>query len=312
MSRATAARRAMRQHVAVEFMHPIVEKRRALPAIALSADIALLTAVGNDGRLRARVRGVSSTCSPRDRRGARHLDVRHVGERTACDASGPRARRCARSAFTGRDGGPLADLMRARVRRAELVDPPHPGGPHCPPAPALGSACTSRLARGVSELRRCRCGSSGSRPARARQRRQAHRRADREVFLPALSNPALDRARRSGAARRRRRGARLAFTTDSYVVTPIFFPGGDIGELAVNGTINDLAMRRCAAARAVAAFILEEGLPIADLQRVLESVRRAARARGVPVVTGDTRWSSAARPTRSSSPRRASASSRRA
>lgn len=84
-------------------------------------------------------------------------------------------------------------------------------------------------------------------------------------------------------------GGRLAFTTDSYVVDPIFFPGGDIGDLAVNGTVNDLAM---AGARPVAlsvGFILEEGLHVADLKRVLESMRVAAQAAGVAIVTGDTK-----------------------
>lgn len=84
-------------------------------------------------------------------------------------------------------------------------------------------------------------------------------------------------------------GARLAFTTDSYVVTPIFFPGGDIGELAVNGTVNDLAMGGARPLYLSLAFILEEGLPIADLERVVASVRRAAEAASVQVVTGDTK-----------------------
>lgn len=108
-----------------------------------------------------------------------------------------------------------------------------------------------------------------------------------KLVVPALSNPAL--ARLDDHAVVELGGSRLAFTTDSYVVSPIFFPGGDIGELAVNGTINDLA---CGGARPLAlslAFILEEGLPIADLQRVLGSVQRAARRAGVPVVTGDTK-----------------------
>jgi hydrogenase expression/formation protein HypE len=83
--------------------------------------------------------------------------------------------------------------------------------------------------------------------------------------------------------------ARLAFTTDSYVVSPIFFPGGDIGKLAVHGTINDLA---CSGARPLylsVALILEEGLEILTLRRVLESMAAAARASGVRVVTGDTK-----------------------
>lgn len=84
-------------------------------------------------------------------------------------------------------------------------------------------------------------------------------------------------------------GVRLAFTTDSYVVSPLFFPGGDIGALAVHGTVNDLAM---AGARAVAlslACIVEEGLDTATLRRVLDSVATAASAAGVAVVTGDTK-----------------------
>jgi hydrogenase expression/formation protein HypE len=83
-------------------------------------------------------------------------------------------------------------------------------------------------------------------------------------------------------------GGRLAFTTDSYVVDPIFFPGGNIGDLAIHGTVNDLAM---AGARPVAisvGLIIEEGLPLADLKTILESMRAAAQMAGVAIVTGDT------------------------
>ena len=83
--------------------------------------------------------------------------------------------------------------------------------------------------------------------------------------------------------------ARLAFTTDSYVVTPLFFPGGDIGRLAVNGTINDIAMSGAEPLYLSAGFILEEGFPIADLKRVLESMRDAAVEAGIQIVTGDTK-----------------------
>lgn len=82
---------------------------------------------------------------------------------------------------------------------------------------------------------------------------------------------------------------RVAFTTDSFVVSPIFFPGGDIGELAVNGTVNDLAMGGATPLFLSLSLILEEGLPIADLERVLASVKRAADRAGVAVVTGDTK-----------------------
>ncbi len=83
--------------------------------------------------------------------------------------------------------------------------------------------------------------------------------------------------------------SRLAFTTDSYVVTPIFFPGGDIGRLAVCGTVNDLAMSGARPLYLSVSFILEEGFPITDLKRILESMRAAAREAGVMIVTGDTK-----------------------
>ncbi|HZZ41941.1 MAG TPA: hydrogenase expression/formation protein HypE [Tepidisphaeraceae bacterium] len=84
-------------------------------------------------------------------------------------------------------------------------------------------------------------------------------------------------------------GPRMAFTTDSFVVRPLFFPGGDIGTLAVNGTVNDLAVGGAEPRFLSAAFILEEGLAIADLQRVVSSMRRACDEAGVTLVTGDTK-----------------------
>ena len=84
-------------------------------------------------------------------------------------------------------------------------------------------------------------------------------------------------------------GQRLAFTTDSYVVQPLFFPGGDIGSLAVNGTVNDLAMCGAEPQYLSAGFILEEGLPLHDLRRVVRSMQLAAAAAGVRLVTGDTK-----------------------
>ena len=84
-------------------------------------------------------------------------------------------------------------------------------------------------------------------------------------------------------------GERLAFTTDGYVVSPRFFPGGDLGKLAVCGTINDLAMAGAAPLALSAAFVLEEGLPLVELERVVRSMRETAAACGVPLVTGDTK-----------------------
>lgn len=107
------------------------------------------------------------------------------------------------------------------------------------------------------------------------------------IFLPAFANPFLQK--RDDQAVLELPGGRLAFTTDSYVVTPIVFPGGDIGDLAVNGTVNDLAMSGAVPLFLSAGFILEEGLPLDDLRRVVQSMSAAARAAGVQVVTGDTK-----------------------
>ncbi len=108
-----------------------------------------------------------------------------------------------------------------------------------------------------------------------------------QVFLPAFKNPILNKLDDQAVVTVG--GARLAFTTDSFVVTPIFFPGGDIGRLAVNGTVNDLAMSGARPLYLSAAFILEEGLAVDDLRRVVESMRAAAAEAGVEFVTGDTK-----------------------
>lgn len=84
-------------------------------------------------------------------------------------------------------------------------------------------------------------------------------------------------------------GTRLAFTTDSFVVSPLFFPGGNIGDLAVNGTVNDLAVSGARPMSLSAAFILEEGFPIEDLRTIVETMAKAAAAAGVQIVTGDTK-----------------------
>lgn len=107
------------------------------------------------------------------------------------------------------------------------------------------------------------------------------------VIRPAFANPLLDQ-RHDGAVFETG-GTRLAFTTDSYVVKPIFFPGGDIGSLAVNGTVNDLAMCGAEPLYLSAAFIIEEGFPIDDLRRVVASMEDAAKRAGVSLVTGDTK-----------------------
>ncbi|MEV0972265.1 hydrogenase expression/formation protein HypE [Microtetraspora glauca] len=103
------------------------------------------------------------------------------------------------------------------------------------------------------------------------------------VFLEAFRNPLLEPLG-DGAVT-----GTLALTTDAYVVRPLFFPGGDIGDLAVNGTVNDLAMCGATPRYLSAGFILEEGFPIADLRRITASMAAAARAAGVWIVTGDTK-----------------------
>ena len=106
-------------------------------------------------------------------------------------------------------------------------------------------------------------------------------------FYPAFANPALY-AQHDGAVLDAGK-ARLAFTTDSYVVHPLIFPGGNIGTLAINGTVNDLAMCGARPRWLSAGFILEEGLPIETLDTILASMREAAARAGVTIVTGDTK-----------------------
>ena len=131
-----------------------------------------------------------------------------------------------------------------------------------------------------------------------------------ELFLEHLGNPTLNELEdaaivrwpvRVAASRHLRSGplrdqdtaahlpGRLAFTTDSYVVTPPFFPGGDIGRLAVCGTVNDLAMRGAQPLYLSAGYILEEGLPLRDLEQIVESMARTAAEVGAQIVTGDTK-----------------------
>jgi hydrogenase expression/formation protein HypE len=107
------------------------------------------------------------------------------------------------------------------------------------------------------------------------------------LFLPAFPGEVL--AALEDQATVRAGSARLAITTDGFVVKPLFFPGGDIGKLAVHGTVNDLAVGGAQPLFLAAAFILEEGLPIADLQRIVTSMRAACEEAGVQLVTGDTK-----------------------
>lgn len=110
-----------------------------------------------------------------------------------------------------------------------------------------------------------------------------------KVFLPAFGNEVLSRLEDQATLPLGDGGSSLAFTTDSFVVRPLFFPGGDIGRLAVHGTINDLAVGGAVPRWIAAAFILEEGLPLDDLRRVVASMREACAQAGVVLVTGDTK-----------------------
>jgi hydrogenase expression/formation protein HypE len=116
------------------------------------------------------------------------------------------------------------------------------------------------------------------------------------LFLEYLGNPLLEMLEDQAVfevtapdVKDRPGSARLAFTTDSYVVDPVFFPGGDIGKLAIHGTINDLAMSGSRPLYLSAGFILEEGFPMDDLKRILASMRDAANESGVQIITGDTK-----------------------
>jgi hydrogenase expression/formation protein HypE len=145
-------------------------------------------------------------------------------------------------------------------------DKPNPSGGPCCPIPFTDTP-TIQLAHGGGG-------------------RQSQRLME-QVFLPLFDNPELRRLHDGALLEVGSR--RIAFTTDSYVVRPLFFPGGNIGDLAVNGTVNDLAMCGAVPMALSAGFILEEGLPIETLARIAASMQRAARAAGVCIVTGDTK-----------------------
>lgn len=108
-----------------------------------------------------------------------------------------------------------------------------------------------------------------------------------KIFKPAFFNDSLEAG--LDGAMLNLDGSRVAFTTDSYVVSPCFFPGGDIGAMAVNGTVNDLSMSGARPLYLSVALILEEGLPIKELHRVIQSMSKAANMAGVQLVTGDTK-----------------------
>ena len=195
----------------------------------------------------------------------------------------PRARRWARRWSPRRGPAPPTTTTAGCLRQAggvSLRDACAGGGTVMDAAGSRALTCPAPIIASTSTI-----------AARPRQRRPADRRAD----------PARCSCRRSATTcwrrwRIRRRVAsvgraapRLAFTTDSFVVRPLFFPGGDIGRLAVHGTVNDLAVGGARPLFLAAAFILEEGLPLADLRRIVASMRAACDEAGVALVTGDTK-----------------------
>lgn len=109
----------------------------------------------------------------------------------------------------------------------------------------------------------------------------------RDLFHKHLSNPILDRGDDAGLVHVP--GRRLVMSTDGHVISPLFFPGGDIGKLSVHGTVNDLAMMGAKPLYLTAGFILEEGFPLADLERIVCSMAQAADAAGIQIISGDTK-----------------------
>lgn len=109
----------------------------------------------------------------------------------------------------------------------------------------------------------------------------------KDVFIPHLGNPVLDMM--SDSALLDMDGKKIAFTTDSFVIDPIFFPGGDIGKLAVCGTVNDLSVSGAKPLYLSAGYILEEGFPVSDLEKIVKSMSDEAAVAGVKIVTGDTK-----------------------
>ena len=110
-----------------------------------------------------------------------------------------------------------------------------------------------------------------------------------ELFVHAFDNPFLRQGNDGAALPALPAGHRLVMATDAHVVSPLFFPGGDVGSLSVHGTVNDVAMCGAVPLYLSASFILEEGFPLAELKRIVDSMAAAARQAGVPIVTGDTK-----------------------
>ena len=195
------------------------------------------------------------------------------------------------SASETHSSGWVAEALREHdelARQGELLPNPHDGRTKGSPQPLPGTVREEQVLERIDRARR-------SRPRVKEQRitmshgagGKATRTLVEAVFLDAFRNPLLEPL--EDAAQLHFNGSRVALTTDSYVVSPLFFPGGNIGDLAVNGTVNDLAVSGAVPLYLSAGFILEEGFEVDDLRRIVASMHDAAAAAGVQVVTGDTK-----------------------
>jgi hydrogenase expression/formation protein HypE len=195
------------------------------------------------------------------------------------------------SASETHSSGWVAEALREHdelAMQGELLPNPHDGRTKGSPQPLPGTVREEQVLERIDRARR-------SRPRVKEQRitmshgagGKATRTLVEAVFLDAFRNPLLEPL--EDAALLHFNGSRVALTTDSYVVSPLFFPGGNIGDLAVNGTVNDLSVSGAVPLYLTAGFILEEGFEVDDLRRIVASMHDAAAAAGVQVVTGDTK-----------------------
>ena len=185
----------------------------------------------------------------------------------------------------------VADALREHdelALQAKQLPNPHDGHAKGSPQPLPGTVREEQVLERIDRARRSR--------ARVKEQRitmshgaggKATRTLVEAIFLDAFRNPLLEPL--EDAAQLHFNGARVALTTDSYVVSPLFFPGGNIGDLAINGTVNDLSVAGAVPLYLTAGFILEEGFEVDDLRRIVAAMHDAAAVAGVQVVTGDTK-----------------------
>jgi hydrogenase expression/formation protein HypE len=185
----------------------------------------------------------------------------------------------------------VADALREHdelALQAKQLPNPHDGHAKGSPQPLPGTVREEQVLERIDRARRSR--------ARVKEQRitmshgaggKATRTLVEAIFLDAFRNPLLEPL--EDAAQLHFNGARVALTTDSYVVSPLFFPGGNIGDLAINGTVNDLSVAGAVPLYLTAGFILEEGFAVDDLRRIVAAMHDAAAVAGVQVVTGDTK-----------------------